>query len=153
MRRYTTFCDHNVFEGLVHGFPEAVVEEATKPNPVEPLLTEGPTVSTAIPVTSESMPIALSTSPSMLEEDLVTIITTPTASADELANPPTPLKGASDTGNHPEQEYLKWVKVHSSHMAASVGSILCNPGDLWCHHHNCSSSWQKRAWCLLEEEQ
>ena len=45
------------------------------------------------------------------------------------------------------------MKVHSSHMAASVGSIPCNPGDLWWCCCNCSSGQQKRAWCLLEEEQ
>ena len=38
-------------------------------------------------------------------------------------------------------------------MAASVGSIPSNPGDLgWCHCNH-SSSWWKRAWHHLEEEQ
>ena len=122
MRRYTTFHDHDVFEGLAHRLPAAEIKEAPKPNPIEPLLAEGPTVPTAILVTSESMSITLSTSQAMLEEDSVATITTPAASAEEPANPPTPSKVASDTGSHLEQEYLKWVKVHSSHMAASVGS-------------------------------
>ena len=100
MRRYTTFHDHNVFEGLVHGLPEVEVEEATRPNPIAPPLEEGPTVSTTILVTSESASIALSTSPAMLEEDSVAPITTPTALVDEPADPPTPLKVASDTGSH-----------------------------------------------------
>ena len=44
-------------------------------------------------------------------------------------------------------------QVHPSCMAASVGSIPSNLGDLrWCCCNN-SSSWQKRAWCHLEEEQ
>ena len=38
-------------------------------------------------------------------------------------------------------------------MVASVGSIPCNPGDLWWCHHNHSFSWWKRARHLLEEEQ
>ena len=152
MRRYTTFRDHNVFEGLAHRLPEVEVEEATKANPIKPLIAEGPIVSTTVPLTSESAPITLGTSPAISEEDLVTLITTPAASVDEPANPHTPLKVASDTGSHLEQEYLKWVKVHSSHMAASVGRIPCSPGDLQLHCHNHSSGWQKRAWCLLEEE-
>ena len=77
MRRYTTFHDHNVFEGLAHWLPEVEVEEAPKPNHVEPLPAEGPTVSTAILVTSESTSVALSTSLAMSEEDLVVAITTP----------------------------------------------------------------------------
>ena len=34
MRRYTTFCECNVFEGLVHRLPEAELEETTQPNPL-----------------------------------------------------------------------------------------------------------------------
>ena len=33
MRRYTTFHDHSVFEGLACGLPAAEVKEAPKPNP------------------------------------------------------------------------------------------------------------------------
>ena len=65
MRRYITFHDHDVLEGLVHGLPEVEVEEATKPNPIKPPPMDGPTVSTFIPVTSESMSTTLSTSPAM----------------------------------------------------------------------------------------
>ena len=38
-------------------------------------------------------------------------------------------------------------------MAVSVGSVPCNPEDLWWCHCNHSSSWWKRAWHPLEEEQ
>ena len=51
-----------------------------------------------------------------------------------------------------ESEYTRWVKVHSSCTVASIGSVPCNPGDLWWHHHSCNSSQQKRTWHLLEEE-
>ena len=114
---------------------------------------DGPTVSTAIPISLECAPAAQITSLAMSEEDSVTPITTPTASADKLANPPTTSKTASDTRSHPEQVYPKWVKVHSSCMVVSIGSIPCNPGDIWQHCCNCSSSQWKRAWHLLEEEQ
>ena len=72
----------------MHGFPEVEIEEAPKPDPIEPLLVEGPTVSTAVLVTLGSMSVALSTSPAMSEEDLVTPVTTSAASVDELANLP-----------------------------------------------------------------
>ena len=71
MRRYTTFHDCDVFEGLVHRLPAVEVKEAPKPNPVKPPLAEGPTIPTAIPVTLESTSVILSTSQVMLEEYLV----------------------------------------------------------------------------------
>ena len=101
MRRYTTFHDHNVFEGEAHGLPEVEVKEAPNPYPIEPLPAGGLTVSITIPVTLGSTSATLSTSPAMSEEDSVAPVTTPAALADELANPPTPLKVASDTGSHP----------------------------------------------------
>ena len=84
-----------------------------------------------------------SISPAKLGEDSVALTTW----VDQLANPPTP---ASSMGNE-GKEYPKWIKVHSSHKVATVGSILCNPGESWwcCNH---SSRQQKRAYHLLEEE-
>ena len=99
------------------------------------------------------MSATLITTPATSEEELVALVTTPAASADEPADPPTPLETTGDARSLTELEYLKWVEVHSSHMPASVGSIPCNLGDLWWHCCNCSSSQQKRAWHLLEEEQ
>ena len=66
---------------------------------------------------------------------------------------PTPLKTTNDVRSPTQSEYLRWVNMYSSHMAASVGSIPCNLGDLRWHCHNHSSSQCKRAWHLLEEEQ
>ena len=99
------------------------------------------------------MSAALITTPATSEEKLVTLVTTSTASVDELANPPTALETTGDARSPTEPEYPKWITVHLSHMVASVGSIFCNLGDLrkCCHNH--SSSQQKRAWHLLEEEQ
>ena len=37
-----TFSDCDVFEGLMHKLPGAKVEEATQPDPIEPLLADGP---------------------------------------------------------------------------------------------------------------
>ena len=81
------------------------------------------------------------------------LVTHPTVSVDEPANPPTPPEITGDVGSLTELEYPKWIKVHSPHMAASVGSIPSNPGDLRQHCHNLSSSQQKRAQHHLEEEQ
>ena len=44
MRRYTTFSNYDVFEGLVHGLPEVEVEETPQPNPTEPPVADSPTV-------------------------------------------------------------------------------------------------------------
>ena len=152
MKRYTTFSDCDVFEGLMHGLPGAEVKETTQPNPAKPLLADDPTLLTIAPSGSEKS-ATLITTPATSEEELVNLVTTSTALADEPANPPIPLETTGNARSLTELEYPKWIKVHSSHMAASVGSIPCNLGDLrWCHHNH-SSSWWKRAWCLLEEEQ
>ena len=76
MKRYTTFSDHDVFEGLVHGLAGAEVEEATQPNPIKPLTADDPAVFTVAPPTMVDMSAALSTTPAMLEEELVTLVTT-----------------------------------------------------------------------------
>ena len=97
-------------------------------------------------------PLLIAT-PATSEEESVAHVTISAASVDESANPPTPSKTTGDVRSPTESEYHRGVKVHSSHMAPSVGSIPCNPGDLrWCHHNH-SSSQHKRAWHLLEEEQ
>ena len=152
MRRYTTFHDCNVFEGLVHGLPEAEVEETTQPDPIEPSVADSPTVLAIVVCVLENVSGTLIATPATSKEESVTCVTISTTMADEPADPPTPLKTTSDVRSPTESEYLRWVKVHSSCMAASVGSIPCNPGDRWQCHCNCSSSWWKRAWHLLEEE-
>ena len=153
MRRYTKFHDHNVFEGLAHRWPEAEVEETTQPNPIKPPAADCPAVLAIALSVLENMSASLIATLTTSKEELVTHVTISTALADEPANPPTPLKTTGDARSPTELEYLRWVKVHSSNMAASVGSIPYNPGDLWQCHHNHSSSWWKRAWHLLEEEQ
>ena len=70
-------------------------------------------------------------------EDLVA----PTATwVDKLAGPPTLANSMVSKG----QEYLKWVKVHSSQKVAAVGSVSYKPGEPQrCHNH--SSKKCKRA--------
>ena len=145
MKRCTIFSDHEVFEGLTHRLPGAEVEETTQSNPTEPLLADDPAVLPVAPSGLENMSATLITTPATSGEESVALVTTTAALVDELANPPTPSKTTGNARSPTEPEYLKWVKVHSSHMAASMGSILCNLGVLRWHHHNCSSSWQKRA--------
>ena len=152
MRRYIVFSDHDVFEALAHGLPEVEVEETTQPNPIEPLPADDPAVLTIAPSRSEKS-ATLITTPATSEEELVTLVTTSIALAYELADPPTPSETTGDARSPTEVEYLTWIKVHSSCMAASVGSIPCNPGDLrQCHCNHSSSQW-KIAWHHLEEEQ
>ena len=153
MKRYMTFSDRDVFEGLMHGLPGAEVEENTQPNPTKPLPADDPAVLNITPSGLENMSAALITTPATSEEEWVTLVTTSAALADEPANPPTPSETTGNARSPTELEYPKLVKVHLSHMEASVGSIPCNPGDLrkcCCNH---STSQQKRAWHLLEEEQ
>ena len=153
MRRYMTFSDYDVFEGLMHGLPGAEVEEATHPDPIKHLLADGPAALMVAPSVSENMSATLITTPAISKEESLALVTTPATLADEPADPPTPPKTTGDVRSLPKLEYLKWVKVHPSHMVASLGNIPSNPGDLrWCCC-NCSSSQQKRAQCLLEEEQ
>ena len=153
MSRYMTFSDHDVFEGLAHGLPKAEVEETTQPNPTKPLPADDPAVLTITPSGLENMSAALITTPATSKEESVALVTISAALVDEPANPPTPLETTGNARSLTEPEYPKWIKVHLSHMAASVGSIPCNLGDLRWYHHNHSSSQQKRAWHLLEEEQ
>ena len=153
MKRYMTFSDSDVFEGITHGLPGVEVEETTQPNPTKPPLVDDPAVLTITPSGSENVSAALITTTATSEEELVTLVTISAASADELTDPPIPLETTGNARSPMELEYPKWIKVHLSYMAASVLSIPYNPTDLrWCHH-NCSSSQQKRAQHLLEEEQ
>ena len=129
------------------------IEETTQTNLFKPPAADSPAVlalALSVPENVSAAPIA---TPATSEEELVTCVTISAALADEPADPPTSSKSTGNVRSPRELEYLRWVKVHSSHMAASVGSIPCNPGDLWQCCHNHSSSWWKRAWHLLEEEQ
>ena len=92
----------------------------------------------------EDLPAAQSVSPARLGEDSVALTAT---WVDQLTNPPTP---ASSMGNE-GKEYPKWIKVHFSHKAGTVGSIPCNPRESWCCH-DCRSRQQKQTLHLLEEE-
>ena len=147
-----TCSDHDVFEGLAHWLSEAEVEEATHPNPIKPLVVDSPTVLAIVPSVLENVSATPIATPAVAKEESVAPVTTPAASADEPANPPSPSKTTGNERSPTEPEYPKWVKVHLSSMAAPVGSIACNPGDLRQCHCNHSSSWQKRAWHLQEEE-
>ena len=152
MRRYTTFYDCNVSEGLAHRLPEAEIEETTQPNPIKPPVAHSSADLAVAPSVPENMSVAPIATPATSEEESVTHVTISAALADEPANPPIPSKTTGNEKSLTELEYPRWVNVHSSHMEASVGSIPCNPGDLRWSCHNCSSSQWKRAWCLLEEE-
>ena len=144
LKRYMTFSDCDVFEGLMHGLPGAEVEEATQPNPIKPQPVDDQAALMVAPSVSENVSEALITTHAISKEESVNPFTTPTASADEPANPPTPPETTGDGRSPTEPEYLRWVKVHLPHVVASVGGIPSNPGDLrWCCHNH-SSSQQKK---------
>ena len=128
MKRNTTFSDCDIFEGLMHEVPGVEVEEATQPDPIEPLLADGPAALTVVPSVSKNMSATLITTPAKSKEKSVALVTTPAVLVDEPANPPTPLKMTGDVRSPTELEYLKWVKVHVSLTVASVGSIPLQPG-------------------------
>ena len=123
----------------MHWLPGAEVKETNKPNPTQPLPTDDTTVLTVGPSGLEKS-AALITTPAISKEESVTLVTTSAASADEPANPPTPSETTGNARSPTELEYLKWIKVHSSHMAVPVGSIPRNPEDLRWWHCNHSSS-------------
>ena len=128
-------------------------QRALEPNPIEPPAADSPAVLAVAPSVLENMSAAPIATPATSKEESIAHVTISTASADEPDNPPTPSKTTGNARSPTESEYLRWVKVHLSHMAASVGSIPCNLGDLrWCCC-NCSSSQHKKASHLLEEEQ
>ena len=68
MRRYMTFSDYDVFEGLMHGLPGAEVEEATHPDPVKHLLADGPAALMVAPSVSENMSATLITTPAISKD-------------------------------------------------------------------------------------
>ena len=68
MKRYTTFSDHDVFEGLMYGLPGVEVEEANQPNPIKPPLADDPAVLTIAPSGLENMSAVLITTPATSEE-------------------------------------------------------------------------------------
>ena len=73
---------------------------------------------------------ALITTPSIPAEELVTLITTPAVLADKPADPTALPEATSDAGKAKDPEYPKWIEVHLSHLAASVGSVPPTLGDL-----------------------
>ena len=68
MRRYTTFSDHDVFEGLAHGLPEVEVEETTQPNPIKPPVADSPAVLAIVSSVPENVSAALIVTPATFEE-------------------------------------------------------------------------------------
>ena len=152
MKSYMTFSDCNVFKGLTNKISEMGVEEAVQPSPTESTLEDDPAalMTTSSALADESA--APITTPSMPAEESVTLITTPTILADEPADATTPTEATSDVGKPKEAEYPKWIKVHLSHLAASLGNVPPTLGDLkWCHCNHSSS--QRRAGHHLVEEQ
>ena len=92
MRRYTTFHDHDVFEGLVHRLPEAEVEETTQPNSIKPPEADSPAVLAIVPSVLEKVSATLMATPATSEEESVACVTFSTALAGEPANPPHPFE-------------------------------------------------------------
>ena len=161
--KYTTFNEHDVFKGLGNALPEAEDEdmgtppadsttsptmthaEDTQPSPVEAPLVDNTTVLAAKSDAriQKDLPAAWGASPARLEDPVA-----PTAIlVDKLAGPPTLASGMVREG----QEYMQWIKVHSSQKAAAVGSVPYKSGGPWWHHY-CSSKQHKRVQCLLKEE-
>ena len=89
MRRYTTFSDHDVFEGLAHRLPEAEVEETTQPNPIKPSVADSPTVLAIVLSTGEHVSCS---NCHPCQGGVGCQCTISTALADEPADPPTPSK-------------------------------------------------------------
>ena len=152
MKPCMTFSDHNIFEGLTHEASEAGAEETMQPNTTKSALLDDPAALTNTPSALADESATLITTPSKPAEELVTLVTTPTLLVDELADPTALPEATSDVGKAKDPEYPKWIKVHLSHLAASVGSVHPTLGDLrWCHCNH-SSSW-RRAQCHMVEEQ
>ena len=92
MKLYTTFSDHDVFEGLTGKIPEVEVKGAVQPISIEPLPVDNPATLTIAPSAPEDGLAALITNLAIPMEESVAPVTTPTVSVDELANPP-PFRG------------------------------------------------------------
>ena len=65
MKRYTTFSDCDIFEGLMHGLPGVEVEKATQPNPIDPSPMDGPAALMVTPSVSENISAILITTPAI----------------------------------------------------------------------------------------
>ena len=152
MRRYTTFHDCNVFEGLAHRLPEAEIEETTQPNPIEPPVADSSTVLAVAPSLPENNVSHSDCHTCHIRGGVGCLCHYLCCIGRWASWSSHPLKTTGNVKSPTESEYPRWVKVHCSHTAVSVGSVPCNPGDLQQCHCNCSYSQQKRAWCLLEEK-
>ena len=122
---------------LAHSTASPAMTDAkvTPPSPVE----APPADDTTVPVAKSNtgiqkdLPATWGASPARLEDPVV-----PTAIlVDKLAGPPT-LAICMVRG----QEYLQWIKVHSSQKAATVGSVPYKSGGPW-QHCSCSSKQRK----------
>ena len=114
-----------------HTWIKAVYEKIYYlPMTIKPPVADSPAVLAIVPSVLENMSATLIAIPARSEEESVTCVTISTASADEPANPLIPSKTTGNVRSPTESEYLRRVKVYLSHMAASIGSIPCNMGDL-----------------------
>ena len=151
MKPYMTFSDCEVFEGLMHEIPEVEVEGAMQPNPIEPPLADGMAALTIAPLEPEDGSAAPITACVIPTEEWLPLSPPPLYWQMSWPTPYLP-EATSDVRGPMELEYLKWVKVHPSHLTASVGSLPSTLGDLkWCHHNHSSS--QRKAQHHLVEEQ
>ena len=127
---YMTFSDCNILEGLTCKTSEAGVEETMQPNPTESTLVDDPATLMTAPSTLADESATLVTTPSIPAEELIAFVTIPAVLADEPADSTTLLEPTSDMGKAEDPEYPKWIKVHSSHLVASLGSVSSTLGDL-----------------------
>ena len=92
--------------------------EYTQPSPTGTPPADDPTIPSAKSRAEikEDLAATQSASPARLGEDLVALTTT-------WKNQLTTLPLAVSSMGNKGKEYLKWIKVHSSHKEAAVGSI------------------------------
>ena len=88
MKRYTTFSDCDIFEGLTLELPGVEVEEATQTDPIKSLPADGPAALMVTPSVSKNLSAALTTTTAKSKEESVALVTTPAPSVDEMANLP-----------------------------------------------------------------
>ena len=152
MNPYMTFTNCDIFQGLTHEIPEETeVEGAMQPNPIKPSLADGLATLMIIPSAPEDGSAALITTPAIPMEESVVLVT-PYCIGRWASQPPTLPEATSEVSGPTELEYPKWIKVHLSHPAASMGSLPSTLGDLKQCHCNCKSSWRKAQHCLVEEQ-
>ena len=146
-----TFSDHDIF-GVTCKTSEVGAKETVQSNPTKSTLPDDPAPLMTAPSMLADESATLITTPSKSAGESVTLVTTPAVSADELADLNALPEATSDAGKAKGLEYPKWIKVHLSHLAASVRSVPPILGDLrwcWC---NCSSSWRRAQHHLVEEQ-